>query len=295
VFVARRLHEKPLAQIAEEMGLSVSTVEKHLGVALAAFMKALAQQEQEVIRVGKQPDSAASTDEEEAIRHLLALENGASEAERQAAEQWIAASPGHAVAFARARQAWRAAAGLDAEPEVPSGDLDTGQQRASRGGVLLGSAGVLGLVLAASGGWFLLHRQLLTTRVGEIREVALPDGSHVVLNSDTVVEVGYTREQRRLRLKRGEAFFEVAHNPARPFDVEVGETTLRALGTAFNVRDRGAVVELTVSHGVVGVREGSPRCARCRRAISRSSTPMPSRWPAMMRRASRKKRPGASM
>ncbi|WP_068081256.1 RNA polymerase sigma factor [Novosphingobium rosa] len=61
VFVARRLHEKSLAQIAEEMGLSVSTVEKHLGVALAAFMRALAQQEQEVISVGKQPDSAAST------------------------------------------------------------------------------------------------------------------------------------------------------------------------------------------------------------------------------------------
>lgn len=61
VFVARRLHEKPMAQIADEMGLSVSTVEKHLGVALAAFMRALAQQEQEVISVGKQPDSAAST------------------------------------------------------------------------------------------------------------------------------------------------------------------------------------------------------------------------------------------
>jgi RNA polymerase sigma-70 factor (ECF subfamily) len=61
VFVARRLHEKSLAQIAEEMGLSVSTVEKHLGVALAAFMRALAQQEQEVTSVGKQPDSAAST------------------------------------------------------------------------------------------------------------------------------------------------------------------------------------------------------------------------------------------
>lgn len=61
VFVARRLHEKSMGQIAEEMGLSVSTVEKHLGVALAAFMRALAQQEQEVTSVGKQLDSAAST------------------------------------------------------------------------------------------------------------------------------------------------------------------------------------------------------------------------------------------
>ncbi|MDE1914461.1 MAG: sigma-70 family RNA polymerase sigma factor [Sphingomonadales bacterium] len=60
VFVARRLHEKSMGQIAEEMELSVSTVEKHLGVALATFMRALAQQEQEVTSVGKQPDSAAS-------------------------------------------------------------------------------------------------------------------------------------------------------------------------------------------------------------------------------------------
>ena len=61
VFVARRLHEKPMRQIAEEMGLSVSTVEKHLGVALAAFMRAIAQQDQEVISVGQQPGNAAST------------------------------------------------------------------------------------------------------------------------------------------------------------------------------------------------------------------------------------------
>jgi len=159
------------------------------------------------------------------------------------------------VAFARARQAWRAAAALDGEPEVGSADVAAPGARSSRRGVLLGAVGALALA-GAAGGWFFLHRQLLSTRVGEIREVALPDGSHVVLNSDTVVEVAYTQQRRRLRLKRGEAFFEVAHNPARPFDVEVGETMLRALGTAFNVRDRGAVVELTVSHGVVGVREG---------------------------------------
>lgn len=61
VFVARRLHEKSLPQIAEEMGLSVSTIEKHLGLALAAFMRAHTRQEQEVIRVEQQLASAAPT------------------------------------------------------------------------------------------------------------------------------------------------------------------------------------------------------------------------------------------
>ncbi len=161
------------------------------------------------------------------------------------------------MAFARARAAWRATAGLDSEPEVGSGDVAPVAAATSRRKLLLGSTGALGLMLAGlTGGWFWHQRQMLTTRVGETRDLALPDGSHVVLNSDSAVEVVYTAKRRLLRLKRGEAFFDVAHNPARPFDVEVGQTTLRALGTAFNVRDRGAVVELTVAHGVVGVGEG---------------------------------------
>lgn len=201
------------------------------------------------------PTAPLRQHEEEAIRHLIALENGASDAERAQAERWIAASPEHAVAFARARTAWRATRELDTEPEV--GMNDVAPARVSRRGVLAGGLGALALTLAGlAGGWLWRREPVLTTRVGETRELTLPDGSHVVLNSDSALEVAYRKDRRLLRLKHGEAFFDVAHNPARPFDVEVGETMLRALGTAFNVRDRGTVVELTVSHGVVGVREG---------------------------------------
>ncbi|MDE1914462.1 MAG: FecR domain-containing protein [Sphingomonadales bacterium] len=203
------------------------------------------------------PTAPLQKHETEAIRHLLALENGASEAERAQAERWIAASPAHAVAFAQARAAWRATAELDAEPEVGSCDIAPAFAHSSRRGVLLGAAGALGMALAAMAGFRLWRdRQLHTTGIGETRDLSLPDGSHVALNSDSALEVAYTPQRRLLKLRRGEAFFDVAHNPARPFDVEVGDTTLRALGTAFNVRDRGAVVELTVAHGVVGVREG---------------------------------------
>jgi transmembrane sensor len=69
------------------------------------------------------------------------------------------------------------------------------------------------------------HRGL-ATGVGEIREVALPDGSRMVLNSTSRVEVAYTPERRLLVLAR-EAFFDVAHNPQRPFDVQVGATCAR--------------------------------------------------------------------
>ena len=62
-------------------------------------------------------------------------------------------------------------------------------------------------------------------------------------------------DQRFVRMLKGEAHFDVAHNPARPFIVQVGDSTLRAVGTAFNVRLRPELTELTVIEGRVAVRD----------------------------------------
>jgi transmembrane sensor len=56
---------------------------------------------------------------------------------------------------------------------------------------------------------------------------------------------------------QGEAMFDVAHDAKRPFYVQVGSSLLRVLGTAFNVRIRAELVELTVSRGAVGVSDGA--------------------------------------
>lgn len=99
--------------------------------------------------------------------------------------------------------------------------------------------------------------ELYHTRLGQRRTITLADGSRIHLNTASAVEVALRRSTRRIRLVKGEALFEVAHDPERPFLVEAGSARLRAIGTAFNVRIRDTVVELTVTEGIVAVGEST--------------------------------------
>jgi transmembrane sensor len=91
------------------------------------------------------------------------------------------------------------------------------------------------------------------TAVGAQQIVQLEDGSLLRLNTDSKVAVRYSRRVRRLTLLRGEAFFEVAHNPARPFVVEAGPARVRAVGTKFDVRRDGRATQVTLVEGQVQV------------------------------------------
>lgn len=73
------------------------------------------------------------------------------------------------------------------------------------------------------------------TGKGEVRSVPLADGSVIWLNTDSQVKVRYGRAQRGVILTRGEAMFDVAKDPSRPFVVHAGDTSVRAVGTAFSV------------------------------------------------------------
>jgi transmembrane sensor len=91
------------------------------------------------------------------------------------------------------------------------------------------------------------------TGIGEQAAVALPDGSSFDLNTNSRVQVSYSKRARVVYLERGEAFFKVAHDPQRPFWVHAGDRWVRAVGTAFNVYLRPAGAEVTVSEGTVNV------------------------------------------
>lgn len=94
------------------------------------------------------------------------------------------------------------------------------------------------------------------TGIGQISDIALEDGSTLHLNSDSEAEVRFTDHGRKVRILKGEASFDVAHDRSRPFDVEARSAVIRAVGTAFNVRLRPSIVELTVTHGTVTVSSG---------------------------------------
>jgi transmembrane sensor len=89
------------------------------------------------------------------------------------------------------------------------------------------------------------------TAVGETRELPLPDGSLVAINTESAIEVAIHPTVREVTLTRGEAWFKVAHDKTRPFVVSAGRIRVRALGTAFSVRRHDDGAEVQVTEGVI--------------------------------------------
>lgn len=88
---------------------------------------------------------------------------------------------------------------------------------------------------------------------GEIKLVTLPDESALHIGSGSTVSVRYTPQQREIILERGQAYFEVARDPARPFEVLALSRSVVAVGTAFDVRLDGDRVEVTLVEGRVAI------------------------------------------
>jgi len=92
------------------------------------------------------------------------------------------------------------------------------------------------------------------TKIGGLKTVMLKDGSIITLNTDTQISVALSSSERRILLEHGEAYFDVAKNKKRPFIVVVGKDTVRAVGTAFNIKRRAEVTKVTVMEGIVEVK-----------------------------------------
>lgn len=91
------------------------------------------------------------------------------------------------------------------------------------------------------------------TVAGEQLDVVLDDGSRVLLNTDSALQVAYSAGQRRVELLRGEAYFEVEADKTRPFLVVHGGIAAKAVGTAFSVKTDDEVAQVVVSEGIVEV------------------------------------------
>lgn len=107
------------------------------------------------------------------------------------------------------------------------------------------------------------------TALGERRVITLEDGSRISLDSGSEVEVAYGERSRELRLARGQARFDVAHDVERPFSVTARGQKVVAIGTAFNVDVTGAGVLVTLIEGRVVVLDEAAKPA------SASSKPKP--------------------
>jgi len=200
--------------------------------------------------------------EQQAADYVVALSHDPSRQLQAEVAEWIKRSPGHAVAFARAERAWEMAGGLtdapglgatDGPASVAGSDPLLAPPRSRRGFLAMGAVAASVATGLAGFSW-LSGRQKFETAVGEVRDVTLADGSRIHLNTNSRVTVAMSGKRRFVHLAQGEAYFDVAHNPAAPFEVEAQGTVVRALGTAFDVRVRADLIELTVTDGLVGVR-----------------------------------------
>src|SRR4051812_4429787 len=92
------------------------------------------------------------------------------------------------------------------------------------------------------------------TPVGGHSRVTLPDSSSVILNTNSLLDVNFSGKRRDVHLRRGEAYFEVVHDKARPFTVYANNYVVRDIGTAFDVHlSKAGLVEVRVTKGSVEV------------------------------------------
>ncbi|MCK9608609.1 MAG: FecR domain-containing protein [Methylomonas sp.] len=92
------------------------------------------------------------------------------------------------------------------------------------------------------------------TETGELRDIELTDGSHMLLNTNSAVSVAYDESKRKITLHHGQVRFTVAKDERRPFDVRMDDLQARALGTVFEVyRPDGDNVSVTVQQHAVKV------------------------------------------
>jgi transmembrane sensor len=172
--------------------------------------------------------------------------------------RWRAADPRHEAAAAELELVWGALDDLSAPIEAgsPAAPAATPRRQALvRWWPAWGLAAALAIVAGAAlwrGNPSTVEPPAhYATAVGKQHTHTLSDGTTVQLNTDSALRVQFTAGERRVVLERGEAFFHVAKNPARPFVVAADGTETRVLGTQFAVRRRPRETEVLVAEGRV--------------------------------------------
>jgi transmembrane sensor len=175
-----------------------------------------------------------------------------SEANQSALDAWLAQSAAHRAAFWRLEAAWKDTDRLTAFRPVLRPQSGT-RPIASR--TVFKSIAAAALVAACCVGvatymttpdW-----KTYSTTIGGREILTLGDGTKIELNTDSVVRVAQSANARRVWLDRGEAYFDVTHDAARPFTVTAGDHQITDLGTKFVVRRETQALKVSVLDGRV--------------------------------------------
>lgn len=180
-----------------------------------------------------------------------------SDDDQAAFDAWLDRSAHHRVTYLRLESAWRRADRLKAVAPLMG---RTGEGRLARplprstlawrvgAGVLAVASAVIVVALMIGSA-----PSTYSTPLGGRKGVTLADGSRIELNTASRIKVDYTDRKRTLTLQKGEVYFEMKHDAARPVEILAGDRRVTMLGTKFSVRKDSDQVIVTVTQGRVRV------------------------------------------
>ena len=177
--------------------------------------------------------------------------------EREAFAVWLNANPLHALEYEAMLEIWGVSEHLTRPPPataqvvaLPAAPRRSTWQRFAVAAVVT----LLALPVAAYSGWqlgWLPNAHERYSADASAKTVTLPDGSQVELNLGSQLTFSNYKDQRRVTLGKGEAFFKVSHDASHPFLVQAAEGQVRVTGTQFNVWMYEDQVRVTLLEGSV--------------------------------------------
>jgi len=174
-----------------------------------------------------------------------------SEDDQEKLDAWLK-EPAQRLAYLRLYAAWNYADRLAALRRAPAGQ--PAARRPSNFLIVQIAAAVLAVVLLGGiAARFATRPEMRSyhTAIGARELVSFADGTKIELNTDTLIRTQMTTASRTVWLDRGEAYFQVKHDPAHPFTVMIGNKRVTDLGTDFIVRRDAARLEVAVVRGAV--------------------------------------------
>jgi transmembrane sensor len=212
-----------------------------------------------------EPNAAQRLRIAEQAAEWVALLPTADFAQKQACFAWLKISPLHVAEFLRAEQVNRSldrysqarffANDEDRSQAVPKARSATRSKRIA--GLMAASVAALGLAALLATG-IRAFDTTMRSDAGEWRSEVLSDGSSLEIGPRSQVRVDFEEHARVVRLTNGDAWFDVASDPARPFIVRTDCCSVRARGTQFSVSLREHGILVTVAEGSVVVSQTSP-------------------------------------
>lgn len=175
-----------------------------------------------------------------------------TEANQAELDSWLAEALSHRVAYWRLNAAFNRAERL-VVLRAPTADSSVASTpRRVRPSLIGAVAALLVCALLGAGGAVFLAgapEKVYATALGERETITLADGSQIELNTDTVVRVSASAGRRIVSLEKGEAYFQIKHDAARPFVVVAGGRRLTDVGTKFLVRRDAGNLAVAVVEG----------------------------------------------